>query len=199
MYKRKNVVKYQEPFTAVKPCCSRNCWQPGAFGELQVAAWRRVADKECQDKRKRAAHGRKQRETMLLSDGKPCCQAYMMWVFGLNLNNLHYKPKGQAKKRSASVLDVSVMAWFINLKDVLDKMPDEPVWQVAAPFKRTVYKWYMADCKVGGYTPCSVAHFNRLWPPDVKLRKWLRFTKYACTAPPTPPPPQKKKKKKKLQ
>jgi hypothetical protein len=39
-------------------------------------------------------------------------------------------------------VDVSVMAWFENLKETLERMPDEEAWQVPAPWRRTVYHWY---------------------------------------------------------
>jgi hypothetical protein len=78
------------------------------------------------------------------------------------------------------------MSWFTNLKDCLEKMPDEPVWQVAAPWKKSVFEWYKGDCaEYPQYMKCSRSYFLTLWKdhfPEIKLRKWLRFSKCSTCA-----------------
>ena len=41
--------------------------------------------------------------------------------------------------------DVAVMTWFNIMKDSLEKMPDTPIYQLAAPQKKDVFGWYEAD------------------------------------------------------
>ncbi len=85
---------------------------------------------------------------MLVPNGKPCCIKYMMWVFGLHTNDLYYRRRADgAKRRDRSVKDVSIQAWFEALKQTIDQMPDENVFQVPLPFKKSLYHLYLLDCE----------------------------------------------------
>jgi hypothetical protein len=167
---------YKASPTEEQPCCKRKCFL--TFTESQVLAWRSYGESIV--KKERGGEALAIRDTMLLADNQPCCTKYLMWVFGLHPNSLYYKRRGN-NRRDKSVKDISVMAWFENLKVTLDQMPDEEVFQVCAPWKKTVYKWYQVDSKEypSVYVPCTEDYFNKIWRThfsNLKLRKWLRFT-----------------------
>ncbi len=92
-----------------------------------------------------------------------------------------------AKRRDRSVKDVSIQAWFEALKQTIDQMPDENVFQVPLPFKKSLYHLYLLDCETYPtiYKKCQPDYFFKVWNktnPHVKLRKHLRFSKcFTCT------------------
>jgi hypothetical protein len=172
-------VEYKKmPFGRDNPCCARNCWLPGTFQDLQISTWRSAAEDHGPKTKHRAKFARAVMPSMLMHDGKTCCVNFVVWVFAVNKKALYHTPQVLNKRRDNSSKDISIMAWFANLKLVIDKMPDEPVWQVAAPWKKDVYEWYESDAKeYAHYLHVSRDYFNKKWPADVKLRKWVRFSK----------------------
>ena len=61
-------------------------------------------------------------------------------------------------------------------------MPDQPIFQLAAPLKKDVYAWYLADTErlPTIYPTVSQSFFMLTWRgsvPEVRLRRVLRFTK----------------------
>ena len=183
LIKHKSVIKpvvYKEMlYTTQKSCCKRQCWRPGVFSETQVATWRKSLD-SCgyTNTRQRAQGAKNLWPSLLMHDGKPCCASFLCWLFAINKASLYFKPVAVPQRRDNSIKDISILAWFQNLKLVIDKMPDEPVWQVAAPWKKTVWEWYQGDVsEYEQYVSVSCDYFMKKWPADVKLRKWMRFSK----------------------
>ena len=78
-----------------------------------------------------------------------------------------------AGRRDGSRVDTSVMGWFLNLKEMLDCMPDKDIYQVAAPWKKDVYRWSVSSlcvylCKYFGQVilACMQVHGRLQKPPD---------------------------------
>lgn len=121
-------------------------------------------------------------KTHLRVGDKPCCTVFWKAAFHNCSNNMLYKtPSGSSQIERADVR-LSVLTWFNILKDSLDYLPNEHVYQASAPRKRTMYNWYLAD---NARTPdifkfSSKSYFMKVWREDcadIKLRKNLRFTK----------------------
>ena len=104
--------------------------------------------------------------------------------------------------RARTKTAVSVCSWFEERKILSDIMPDTGIFQLSEPtrgFVKSSYDFDVAtvkacscdlsrhepcDCEDATplYTKCSPAYFNSIWDehfPDVKTRKWCRFSK--CT------------------
>ena len=86
------------------------------------------------------------------------------------------------RKSREATTTVSVLAWFKTLLLAADKMPDTSDFIIPAGTKRDVYTWYDQDRIAHDtlYEKCSASFFNNIWSrilPNVKLRKYLRFTK----------------------
>ena len=114
--------------------------------------------------------------------GEQCCTKYFCWVFACSTNWLYYAPLGVGQRQDVSKVDLSILCWFDLQKDVVDKMPDTDDYQMVAPYKTDVYDWYKEDMKTypGVFTKCSASYFNKVWRkyrPEMKLHRWLRFTK----------------------
>ena len=124
------------------PCCKgRRCSE--YFLQRQIDAWRALRlrmDLKVHDMQSQAMM---LWDTMLVPNGDKCCGQFFMWVFGFSNNTLYYQRMGGVvtRRRDASRVDASVMGWFLNLREMLDCMPDKDVYQISAPLKRDVYRW----------------------------------------------------------
>ncbi len=116
--------------------------------------------------------------------GNYACDDWLEIVLGCSRNFLHPKVRantyGDSNRRRGKIL-VTVMAWFDLLLPVIDKMPDEVNYQISAPDRSTVWKWYSEDCKKYAiFRACSRQYFLQVWAQHysiVKLRKYMRFTR----------------------
>ena len=112
---------------------------------------------------------------------RPYCHHYMFFWTSHKSSYFSYRPKFDAAMRAAPV-EIHILAWFNELKRTLEKMPDSGDYMVGAARRKDVYKWYQSDQQEWPnlYLPCSPPYFLKVWRqkvPEVKLRKWLRFTK----------------------
>lgn len=162
-------------FDAEHPCCKfRRCCE--YFSSDQVCAWREVASQLLQTDGKHALarHGELMHQQMLVSSGRPCCHAYWKWVFGLNNNTKYYVHRGDPIRPANK--EITVRAWFENLKRTLDKMPDCEVYQIPCPNRADVFKLYEEDRQEwpNVYPRVAQTYFARVWRDHYKhfkLRK----------------------------
>lgn len=110
-----------------------------------------------------------------------------MTVYGLrSTSKLYGKQKGEEraprKAKNGDALRIAVHAWFYKLLLTADKMPDTVDYVLPAPHKVTVWSWYITDSEENPivYPAVSETYFLKVWRedfPQVKLRKYLRFSK----------------------
>ena len=143
------------------PCCkTKKC--SAYFTKHQVASWRALREREDINVYAMQEHAMLMWNTMLVPNGKKCCVKFFSWVFGFSNNTIYYQRMGGvvSRSRDASRVDTSVMGWFMNLKEMLDCMPDVEVYQIAAPLKRDVHKWSVSPfCLL---LACEVVTFARV-------------------------------------
>jgi hypothetical protein len=169
-------------------CCNRKCYQyfTDPKADNVVTARKPLYDNNT-DRGELATMLRENaRKYLLLPDGKPCCMIMACSIFSCSKMFL-YKDTRPVQTRSEASSQcpktVSVCAWFNNLKEGLDFMPDEGGWcMVKQPRRNMVHDEYIEDCKLFDelYTCCSPDHFNKVWAknfPEVRLRKHCRFSK----------------------
>ena len=122
----------------------------------------------------------------LPTDQKPCCVEMATRIYACSRSLLYKDTRPEQSRSEASSQcpkTVSLCAWFSNLKQTLDVMPDEGGWyMVNHPRKVMVYNEYIEDCQTWPtlYEACSVDLFNTCWRdnfPEIRLRKHCRFSK----------------------
>lgn len=141
-------------------------------------------------------------------DGKPVCSSAKALVYSCSRSLLRPqrdrydgRTTGDSNRARAKT-SVSVCAWFMERKRFSDIMPDTGYYQFSEPTRTFVKAQYDLDvetvkacpcnlsrhepCECPGATPIYIAckndYFFKLWDehfPDVKTRKWCRFSK--CT------------------
>ena len=69
----------------------------------------------------------------------------------------------------AEAVNIHILAWFVALRPILDRMPDQPWYQAPAPDKKEVWRWYMAAVRDAPniWKPCTYAYFIRVWRENV--------------------------------
>ena len=105
-------------FTVGSKSCNRG---KGLSEALKELAWRRDPCKTC------------------LCQILSCSRAF--------LYSSGVKDKGDSNRKRGSKQE-HILAWFQLLMPILDQMPDESWYQVSAPDRTTVAKWYQEDCKL---------------------------------------------------
>ena len=115
-------------------------------------------------------------ETFLV-DGEKCCIKFLINAFGVSRMFIYPDRRNSASKVKSADTREAIINFFEELKMECDRMPDCDEYHIYAPKKANVYEWYMAWV---GMLPCSREYFLKTWrqvAKDVKLRKYLRFTK----------------------
>ena len=188
------------PFAAHMPCCQKTmpCYE---YFQDDVESMRRC---NLYDSTENTEETRERLKQVRLASRLPCggnmCNRYLSWWSGWSNSRLTPSLRKSRSKvdthaeadfgangirtNKESIVDVSVVAWFSILKDSLEKMPDSPVYQLAAPQKKDVHQWYIQDRAKWPtlYPSVCGSYFNNIWRklvPEVKLRRVLRFTKCA--------------------
>lgn len=95
----------------------------------------------------------------------------------------------QARRVSemAQTVVVHVIAWFVSLLPVLDRMPDQDYYLVPAVDRKEVFGWYEAARQEAPdlFKKTVYQNFLRIWKkhcPTIRLRKYMRFSKcLTCT------------------
>jgi hypothetical protein len=181
------------PFDSDQPCCRKltPCYK---YFKSDQATWRsqflyNSTENEGVTAQRLAEH----RLQSKLPSGKQYCVNYQTYWTGWSRAKLNTSPpRADARddffmtqprdKVRSSTKDIAVIAWFSVLKDCLERMPDVPFYQIGAPMKSDVYKWYQADqIRLPTIYPhMHSSYFNKVWRthvPEVRLRRVLRFTK----------------------
>jgi len=137
--------KYKPDLFKDTPCCEAGSCSV-YFTQKQVDGWRKLRERVDLNVRDMKDRALQTWESMLVPSGVKCCVKFFKWVFGFNNNTIYYQRQGRliAGRRDGSRVDTSVMGWFLNLKEMLDCMPDQDVYQIAAPWKRDVHRWSSA-------------------------------------------------------
>ena len=117
----------------------------------------------------------------LLVNGKRCCMTFLKRVFGVSNSFLYHAHAGTDKLRKSPKHSL-IRAWFMNLLNFCDRMPDEDnKFQLTAPYKHTVFEWFEDDMKAWKVaTTIGRSWFMKVWKntyPQIVLRKYLRFSK----------------------
>lgn len=119
-----------------------------------------------------------------LPNGLPMCVLAQRSLWSCSRTFIYPDLKaGAVRKPRASEKQISVLAWFQLLLESLDRMPDESFYQVAAPDKKSVHSWYMADHALYPkvYPAVTTNYFLKIWRHNVgaliRLRRYSRFTK----------------------
>ena len=94
------------------------------------------------------------RRASKLPCGKPYCMAWLRyWTKWSNSKLFPRSPTAKKFRRSkedVTVVDVSVVAWFSELKQYLEKQPDTTDYHIGAPMWRCVWEWYGGRQDVAG-------------------------------------------------
>ena len=184
---RKQLASGELPFRLPEAdwvCCKRNC-HVECFTEanramVQVVRERVFACGQDGDRRRDAIQ--QALRVFPCPGGLPMCVKARMVLFTCSRKFLYPMHKPGLRVR-ASPVAVGILAWFQLLLTTLDRMPDEQFYQVPAPDRASVFKWYEEDRKMlpSLYPKCSVQYFLRVWRTDihtlVRLRRYSRFTK----------------------
>jgi hypothetical protein len=123
-------------------------------------------------------------QLLLGPPGQRCCTKWLKNVFGVRSNDKLYGRTSEARERKDEKR-LAIIAWFQDLVQTADKMPDSNIYIIPAPSRKGVWKWYCGDGEAYPtlFPPVTRAYFLMVWAeyfPTVKLRKYLRFTK-CCT------------------
>ena len=110
------------------------------------------------------------------------CTNFLVWWSGWSSRKLYPRLRAPKNDRTNVTKEMVVSAWFEGMKKTMEQIPDSCEYQLSAPKKIDVWKWYEEDVKEWPtvYKSVSKQHFYKIWRvrvPDVKLRKVLRFTK----------------------
>lgn len=192
---------YSCPHTDETPCCSRNCFEQ--FSTAAIDEYRRCVQALPADQRRQRIK-EYHSQNLLVSDGladcsnkrTPCCMSYLLGCFSIS-RSWYYPPAETKRKDRDCPKTTSVLAWFLQVKETADIMPDaqskealeepEVVYQIPQSKKNDVFLEYLDDCEKlpALYLPCDESLFLKVWReyfPNVKLRKYLRFAKCSfCT------------------
>lgn len=115
-------------------------------------------------------------DEVFLVNGQRCCVDFLTNAFGVSRTYMYPDKRNKKKFRAADAKE-SIINFFEELKKDSDMMPDSAEYHLYAPKKASVYEWY---CERPGAVPCGRQFFLKKWRelfPDVKLRKYLRFSK----------------------
>jgi len=127
-----------------------------------------------------------------LPDGRKCCKNMALKIYNCSSSLLYgnlrrdREHEGQSQgdaNASGQKLATCIAAWFHNLKDTADCMPDGDWYQINAPLRSMVWTDYNGDAAEEGstYKHCkSKSHFYGVWRdnfPEIRLRRHCRFAK----------------------
>lgn len=158
-------------------CCKRKqCYlslSAEMIRELRVRVWN---DSSMNQQRKRTEIQRLWDE-LLQVDGKPCCVDFVCKAFGVSKMYIYGDSRNDRTKIRLAKKTEAAIAFFDQLRRENDKMPNKQEYQLYAPKKKEIWRWYCNQ--VGEVIPISKPFFFQLWKkyaPDLKLRKYLKFT-----------------------
>ena len=175
------------PLDGSYKCCKRKCFeeyqddgeegQEGQIEQARAFLFDTTLDKEAA----KACMHDNWYELLLHSDGNPICSKMACKVYGCTKSKLYYKGTSLRRMRPSLVAE-NIAAWFMELKEVADIMPDEGWYQLNEPRKKDVHKHYLDDCKM--YPECyhksCESYFFKTWKenfPEVRLRRHCKFAK----------------------
>jgi hypothetical protein len=179
------------PFT----CCNGQCYrQYQDSADPRVKKARTVLfDTDLTKPAMRDAMRANWKEHLLLSDGGSVCQVMACRIFGcskmkFNPDKRAFGPKVRLQPSQPAAQEFTftkaeqIAAWFGELKEVSDVMPDEGWYQLNEPLRYMVHENYEADCKQfpNLYTSVSQSYFYDNWRrlfPEVRLRRHCKFAK----------------------
>ena len=157
-------------------CCKRKrCYEHIADSTVRAIrsrVWNEYGDKPRQAKIEIARVW----DEIFLIDGKRCCIEFILNAFGVSRTFLYPDTRKKPKIRASDVRE-SIIIFFEELKLDSDSMPDAEEFHLYAPKKASIFEMY---CERPGSVPCGIQYFLKQWRllfPEVKLRKYLRFTK----------------------
>lgn len=110
-------------------------------------------------------------------NNQPCCIKFLCNAFGISKTYVYGDSRNDRSKIRISVKTEAAIAFFNQLRQENDKMPNKQEYQLYAPKRKCVWEWY--NNQVGDIVPISKSFFFELWriyAPDLKLRKYLKFT-----------------------
>ena len=170
---KRRAVHYQHP----ESCCVRkNCCaniSESTVMNVRDRIWRDYGDDPARVKIEIA----KVWAEIFLVNGEQCCINFLTNAFGVSKMFLYPDRRNSVPKMKFAQIKECIINYFHDLRLELDRMPDCDEYHVYAPKKADVYDWYMTWV---GSKPCTRQYFLNTWKqvaPDVKLRKYLRFTK----------------------
>lgn len=172
----REVIRRTENYVHPTECCKRKrCWEH--IAESTVRAIRsRVWNNNKDDFRRAKLEIAKAWDEIFLVDGKRCCVEFITNAFGVSRTYLYPDTRNKTKIRKSDAREC-IINFFDELKLDSDSMPDAEEYHLYAPKRNNVYEWY---CERPGSIPCGRQYFLKQWRelfPEVKLRKYLRFTK----------------------
>ena len=120
-----------------------------------------------------------------------CCVKFFSWLCNCSTRTIYNDLKLGSNRLCPK--QKSILAWFMELEEILDIMPGEGFYQIAAPSRKEVYRWYSNDVaamlqsknaiwQCQDFLPVSESYFNQVWRNECfqfRLRKCLMFSK--CT------------------
>lgn len=158
-------------------CCHRKqCHKH--IAESTVRAVRDRVWRDCgKDSRRAKEEIAKAWTELFLVDGEQCCVSFVLNAFGVSRMFIYPDRRNSAPKVRFAETRECIINFFKELRMECDRMPDCEEYHIYAPQKTNVYDWYLDWV---GARPCSRQYFLTTWnsvAKDVKLRKYLRFTK----------------------
>ena len=127
-----------------------------------------------------------------LPDGEKCCKRMALKIYNCSSSLLYTNIPREREDEGRSQGDANasgkkiatcIAAWFHDLKDTADCMPDGDWYQINTPLRSMVWAHYNDDAAEEGstYKHCkSKSHFYGVWRdnfPEIRLRRHCRFAK----------------------
>lgn len=163
--------------------------------QLRTALRDHLQRKRLPQKKKRQL---KSAESATKQVDQPYCRRFQTWWTGFSSEFFDWKGSVRenrringgvgglksASKADRSQTDIGIMAWFEALKPSLEMQPDKAEFHVGAALRKDVCAWYEQDSRAYPhiFPRSSTQYFLSTWrtyTPEVKLRRYLRFTKCA--------------------